>query len=110
MRYSISTYPHDPQLRVVSAPFLNFLVPAEVADRFERLVARARPRGHWQLFILLELVWIGRVPATAARIVRGRATAFLGRYQRSLEAVMERAGARLVPGPRGGRWTGYYEL
>jgi hypothetical protein len=108
VRYSISTHPQNPELRVVRAPFLNQVVSEEVAERFEKLVARARPRGHWQLFLLLELARNGRVPAAAARLVRGGAFDYLYRYQRSLEALMDRAEAHLVLGPRGGRWEGYY--
>jgi len=88
----------------------TYNVSAEVAERFSELVRRARPRGRWQLKLLMELARGRRVPATAARIVRGRAAAYGGRYQASLENIMSRAGARLVPGPRGGRWCGYYEL
>jgi hypothetical protein len=107
-RYTISTYQYDPEMRVITATGLNDIVSAEVAERFEELVARAKPRGHWQLWVLLQLARDGRLPATAARLVRGGAAAYLGRYQRSLEALMERARAHLVLGPRGGRWTGYY--
>jgi hypothetical protein len=110
MRYTINTYQYDQQLREIVAPFLNAVVTDKVAERFEELVARAKPRGRWQLKILLELARRGRVPATATRLVRGRAAAYTGRYQASLEALMARAGARLILGPRGGRWTGYYEL
>jgi hypothetical protein len=108
MRYSISTHPKNHELRVIDTPFLNRVVSVEVAERFEELVARARPRGRWQIKILLELARNGRVPATAARLVRGGAMAYLGHYQASLEALMERARAHLVLGPRGGRWEGYY--
>lgn len=85
-------------------------VSAEVAERFEELVKRARPRGRWQVMLLLELARCGRVPASALRLLKGSAAAFAGRYQRSLENLMIRAGARFVPGARGGRWTGYYYL
>lgn len=111
VRYSIRPYGDDSPLRVISGPGgLSAVVTAEVAERFQRLVERARPRGHWQLKLLLGLAGSGRLPATAARLVRGGAAAYAGRYQRSLEALMCRAGARFVPGPRGGRWTGYYYL
>ncbi|GIV64591.1 MAG: hypothetical protein KatS3mg045_1930 [Bellilinea sp.] len=86
--------------------YLAVTVPEAVRDRFRRLVERARPRGRWQLKLLLELASRGRVPASAARMLRGSAAAFEGRYQRSLENLMGRAGARLVLGPRGGRWGG----
>ena len=110
MRYEISTYTHDPSMRVVRARGINAVVPAEVAARFEKLVRRAAPRGSWQLRVLLELARRGRVYASAERMLRGGAAAYWGRYQRSLESLMERAGARLVPGPRGGRWAAYYEI
>ncbi len=110
MRYSIITYPFDSSKVHISAPHLVVVVPRDVAARFEELVRRARPRGWWQLKLLLELAQGHRVPATAMQIVRGRAAAYAGRYQRSLENLMGRAGAQLVLGPRGGRWTGYYYL
>jgi hypothetical protein len=95
-------------MRVITATGLNAILSAKEAERFEELVARAKPRGHWQLFLLLELARAGRVPAAAGRLVRGRAAAYVGRYQRSLEALMDRAEAYLMLGPRGGRWEGYY--
>ena len=108
MRYSIYPYPYEQGKVCISAPHVAAVVPPDVAARFEELVRRARPRGWWQLKLLLELARYGRVAADAARWVRGRAAAYEGRYQRSLDAVMARAGARYVPGPRGGRWTAYY--
>jgi hypothetical protein len=110
VRYKVMQYPHNPELVWVSARRLTEVVAPEVAARFEELARRARPRGWWQLKLLLELAKYGRVAADAAHWVRGRAAAYEGRYQRSLDAIMARAGARYVPGPRGGRWAGYYEL
>jgi hypothetical protein len=110
VRYKVVPYPHNPSLVWISARRLTEVVEPKVAQRFEELVKRARPRGWWQLKLLLELARYGRVAADAAHWVRGRASAYQGRYQRSLDAVMSRAGARLVLGPRGGRWSGYYEL
>jgi hypothetical protein len=110
MRYSISTYPYNPSEVCISSRRFAVVVPRDVAQRFEELVKLARPRGSWQLELLLELARGRRIPATAAHLVRGRAAAYLGRYQASLEALMGRLGARLVLGPRGGRWAGYYEL
>jgi predicted transcriptional regulator len=110
VRYRIEPYPHDPgSVRIVARYFLA-IVPQEVARRFDELARRARPRGWWQMRLLLALAKVGRAPASAAKIVRGRAAAYLGRYQRSLDAVMSRAGARYVPGKNGGRWSGYYEI
>ncbi len=110
VRYKMMPYPHNPNLVWITARWLTDVVTPEVAARFEELVKRARPRGWWQLRLLLELARRGRVAADAAHWVRGRAAAYLGRYQRSLESLMSRAGARYVPGPRGGRWMGYYEF
>jgi hypothetical protein len=110
VRYRVVPYPHNPQLMWITARRLTAVVAPEVAARFEVLVKRARPRGWWQLKLLLELAKHGRVAADAAHWVRGRAASYEGRYQASLDAVMSRAGARYVPGPRGGRWAAYYEL
>jgi len=110
MRYSISTYPYDTSKVYISAPQLVVVESRDVAARFEELVRRARPRGWWQLKLLLELARGHRVPATVQHIIRGRAAAYAGRYQRSLDNLMGRVGAQLVLGPRGGRWTGYYFL
>jgi hypothetical protein len=110
VRYKVMPYPHRPGLVWITARRLNEVVAPEVAARFEMLVKRARPRGWWQLRLILELAQEGRLPASAAYLVRGRAAAFLGRYQASLEALMGRVGARLILGPRGGRSSGYYVL
>jgi len=110
VRYRVMPYPHQPGLVWITARRLTEVVAPEVAERFKKLVEHARPGGWWQFKLLLELVRHGRVAADATRWVRGRAAAYRGRYQRSLEAVMSRAGARYVPGPRGGKWRGYYEL
>jgi hypothetical protein len=110
VRYRIEPYPYDPgSVRIVARYFLA-IVPQEVARRFDELARRARPGGWWQLKLLLELSRCGHLPAAAAHLVRGRAAAYLGRYQASLENLMGRVGARLVLGPRGGRWSGYYCL
>jgi len=65
--------------------------------------------GPWQVLeVAIPLVQGKRVPATAARLVRDRAAQYLGRYQRALERAAAAMGARFVPGPRGGKWLGYY--
>jgi len=110
VRYRIEPYRGKPGFVSISAGRFTVIVTSEVAQRFERLVRRARPRGWWQLRLLLELAEYGRVKAKAAYWVGGRAVAYAGSYQRSLDAIMERAGARYVPGPRGGEWSAYYEL
>jgi hypothetical protein len=110
VRYKMVPYPPQPELVWISGRKLAAIVPREVAEAFEELVRRARPRGWWQLKILLQLAKHGIVPADAARWVRGRAAAYRGRYQASLDAVMARAGARYIPGLRGGRWTAHYLL
>ena len=110
VRYSIEKYLHKPGFVLISSRGFTAVVTPEVAQRFERLVRRARPRGWWQLRLLLELAQHGRVAANAAHWVRGRAADYEVHYQRSLDAIMKRAGARYVPGPRGGGWAAYYEL
>jgi len=110
VRYEMMPYPPQPNLVWISGRKLAAIVPREVAARFDELARRARPRGWWQLKLLLELAKHGLVAADAARWVRGRAAAYKGRYQASLDAVMARAGARYIPGLRGGRWTGHYLL
>jgi hypothetical protein len=110
VRYKMMPYPPKPELVWISGRKLAAIVPREVAEVFEKLVRRARPRGWWQLKILLELAKHGMVAADAARLVRGRAAAYTERYQRSLDALMARVEARYIPGLRGGRWTGCYLL
>jgi len=111
MRYRMEAYPYEPgAVRIVARDFVA-IVPREVAARFDELARRARPRGSWQLKILLELARYGRVAAKAAHWVRGRAASYELHYQRSLDGLMERLGEQYVQYvPHRGRRAAYYEL
>jgi len=87
-----------------------FLGP-ELAQRLREVVERNRWLGTWQVAaVVLPLLRGKRVPADARRLVKGQAALYLGRYQRALNRAAQALGARYVPGPRGGRWSGYYTL
>jgi hypothetical protein len=62
--------------------------------------------GPWQIQMLFRLLREGSVPATASRLIVGGACQYTGKYQKALDRVMTLAGATLVLGPRGGRWSG----
>ena len=106
----IRVIPREDQYVLLSLNGYHVMTHRDVVDSFMELVRRAKPRGRWQARVLLWLAEAGRVPASAGRMLRGAAAQYTGKYQRSLEAIMERAGAVFHPGPRGGRWCGYYAL
>lgn len=64
--------------------------------------------GRWQLRLLLRLWANGELPASARRLVRGRAAAYVSWYQKQLDKLAQCVGAAYFPGPRGGRWCGKY--
>jgi hypothetical protein len=65
-------------------------------------------RGRWQLRLLIRLWRDGSIKASAYWHLGGRAVRYGISYQQRLDALMWRLGASFVPGPRGGKWRGYY--
>lgn len=69
---------------------------------------RQLARGRWQAFLLRELMAGRTVPASASRMLQGRAKEYSGRYQSSMGALLTRVKAAgftvsyEASGPRGG--------
>lgn len=70
----------------------------------------------FQKHLIEQLLRGETIPAEASHLIRGRARWYLSRYQRSLEQAVEKAAAcsnrqaMYTPGPRGGRWLGFWRL
>jgi len=81
----------------------------EEAQKIYNLAKKNR-WGWWQVSIARDLLQGYLVPAEPFRLVKGRASNYRSKYLRSLENVATALGAEYVPGPRGGRWKGFYVL
>jgi biotin operon repressor len=83
-----------------------------IADELER---RRIVRGAFQKDTARYFLNKGQIYASAVHHVRGRAGDYLGKYQQSIDSLMERlqdAGFDIEyrPGARGGKWTAVYIL
>ncbi len=101
-------YGNDYGIKVGRYTVWGFRSEEEAKRVFE--LAKKNRWGSWQVEIARDLIQNGRIHAELEFLLSGRALNFKSKYRRSLEKVVAVLGAVFVPGPKGGRWKGYYIL
>lgn len=81
----------------------GFFMGPDKAERLREIVERNRWLGPWQVRRVVVPLLLGyKIPASF-RCINGSS-------QSALDRAAQAVGARLVLGPNGGRWNGYYHI